>query len=60
MNALPEPGEAGEGLDTLVTMLSERGRGLGMLDELAGGTWGFRRVGVASKAAWFAIPLPRE
>ncbi|WP_327393158.1 ATP-binding protein [Streptomyces sp. NBC_01186] len=49
----------GAGLDALVAVLSERGRGLRIVNELTGGAWGFRRVGVAGKAVWFAIPLPR-
>ncbi|WP_329462072.1 ATP-binding protein [Streptomyces sp. NBC_01431] len=46
----------GGGLDALCALLSERGRGLLIVNELTKGAWGFRRE-ARSKAAWLAIPL---
>ncbi|MDG4856764.1 ATP-binding protein [Streptomyces sp. T-3] len=55
----PSPERRGGGLDALVELLSERGRGLHIVDQLTGGTWGFickEKDGV--KVAWLALPLP--
>lgn len=45
----------GGGLDALASVLSERGRGLRIVDVLTGGAWGFRASGT-TKTAWLAIP----
>ncbi|MFD4941062.1 ATP-binding protein [Streptomyces sp. NPDC058409] len=37
--------------------LSERGRGLHIVDQLTAGKWGFRRSGDGGKIAWMAILL---
>lgn len=54
----PNPEGRGGGLDALLEMLSERGRGLHIVDELTGGAWGFKRTGT-SKVAWAAFPCAR-
>ncbi|MBL1095686.1 ATP-binding protein [Streptomyces coffeae] len=51
-----EEGQSG-GPGALCALLSERGRGLPIVHELARGAWGLRRSRV-SKAAWIALPLP--
>lgn len=45
----------GRGLEALLDMLGERGRGLQIVDHLTCGLWGFRRS-KAAKVAWFAVP----
>ncbi|MEV0599856.1 ATP-binding protein [Streptomyces sp. NPDC050315] len=47
----------GGGLEALCTLLSERGRGLHIVDELAKGAWGFRSE-QETKGAWLALPMP--
>ncbi|RFC74600.1 ATP-binding protein [Streptomyces sp. AcE210] len=55
--ALFEPASEGRGggLDALLALMSERGRGLRIVDELTSGAWGFRRARKA-KVAWAAFP----
>lgn len=48
----------GGGLDALVALLTERGRGLPIVDYLAQGAWGYRRSGEV-KIAWFVVPKIR-
>ncbi|MDG4856775.1 ATP-binding protein [Streptomyces sp. T-3] len=55
----PDPEARGGGLDALVDLLSERGRGLHIVDELTAGAWGFRCTRT-SKIAWVALPMPRS
>jgi len=54
----PDPGGRGGGLDALLELLSERGRGLHIVHCLTGGAWGFRRLGKSAKVAWIALSLP--
>ncbi len=51
----PDPEGRGGGIDALLELLAERGRGLHIVDELTSGAWGFRRSG-AGKVAWAAWP----
>ncbi|MCX5431579.1 ATP-binding protein [Streptomyces sp. NBC_00257] len=39
----PDPAARGGGLDALLEVLTERGRGMRIVDELTCGAWGFRR-----------------
>ncbi|WP_307842322.1 ATP-binding protein [Streptomyces sp. RK75] len=50
----PEEGSRGGGLDSLLSLLGERGRGLQVVHQLTGGGWGFCRTG-ATKVAWFVV-----
>ncbi|MGV4923687.1 ATP-binding protein [Streptomyces sp. BHT-5-2] len=53
----PDPKKRGGGVDALLEVLGERGRGLQIVHQLTSGSWGFRarrREGV--KLAWMAIP----
>lgn len=52
-----EPAEEarGGGLEALLGVLGERGRGLYLVHHLTHGAWGFHRV-QAGKVVWFAIP----
>ncbi|MFZ3555845.1 ATP-binding protein [Streptomyces sp. BH055] len=52
----PGPDDRGGGLDALCALLSERGRGLQIVNELAHGAWGFRCPGDGTKVAWLALP----
>ncbi|MCX5529624.1 ATP-binding protein [Streptomyces sp. NBC_00006] len=54
-----EPGAdaRGGGLDALLALLGERGRGLHIVDELTCGAWGFT-VREGGKVAWVAFPCP--
>ncbi|MEN8652340.1 ATP-binding protein [Streptomyces sp. 21So2-11] len=54
-----EPVEEGRGggLDALCALLSERGRGLHIVQVLTKGAWGFTKAR-RTKAAWVALPLP--
>lgn len=54
----PNPEGRGGGLDALLEVLSERGRGLHIVDELTCGAWGFKRTDT-SKMAWAAFPYVR-
>lgn len=54
---VPDPEDRGGGLDALLARLSERGRGLHIVDQLTKGAWGFRLPGDGTKAAWLAIPV---
>ncbi|MFE0178020.1 ATP-binding protein [Streptomyces sp. NPDC059002] len=60
---LPRPEGCGGGLDALLELLSERGRGLHVVEQLTQGAWGFRSDPDAGvKVAWFALsaaPLSR-
>lgn len=51
----PAPQSRGGGLDALRMLLSERGRGLQIVDHLSKGCWGFRLPGNGKKIAWVAI-----
>ncbi|MFF3494832.1 ATP-binding protein [Streptomyces sp. NPDC002795] len=53
----PDPDGRGGGLDALLALLGERGRGLHIVDELTCGAWGFT-VREAVKVAWVAFPCP--
>ncbi|WP_262370763.1 ATP-binding protein [Streptomyces sp. WAC01526] len=53
----PDPEKRGGGVDALLEVVGERGRGLHIVHQLTCGAWGFtarRREGV--KVAWMAIP----
>ncbi|MEW1655996.1 ATP-binding protein [Streptomyces sp. NPDC093707] len=51
------PGRCGGGLDALLELLSERGRGLRIVHQLTCGAWGFAsEYGGRSKVAWMVIP----
>ncbi|MEW2219518.1 ATP-binding protein [Streptomyces sp. NPDC006990] len=50
----PEEESRGGGLDSLLSLLGERGRGLQVIHQLTGGRWGFCRTG-ATKVAWFVV-----
>lgn len=50
--------DCGGGLEALQVALTERGRGLQIVDYLSGGCWGFRRTPPEGKVAWVAIPVP--
>ncbi|GAA2467545.1 ATP-binding protein [Streptomyces mauvecolor] len=52
------PRGCGGGLDALLELLSERGRGLHIVHELTCGVWGFRAFNNGTKIAWLALPLP--
>ncbi|MEV3858708.1 ATP-binding protein [Streptomyces sp. NPDC050095] len=52
----PDPDGRGGGLDALCALLSERGRGLQIVDELTRGAWGFRCPGDGTKVGWLALP----
>ncbi|MGI5353021.1 ATP-binding protein [Streptomyces sp. CA-250714] len=51
---LPEEESRGGGLDSLLSLLGERGRGLQVVHQLTGGGWGFCRTG-ETKVAWFVV-----
>lgn len=51
----PDPGDRGGGLAALSARLSERGRGLHIVNHLTGGAWGFRLPGDGTKVAWMAV-----
>lgn len=50
----PEEESRGGGLDSLLSLLEERGRGLQVVHQLTGGNWGFCRTG-DTKVAWFVV-----
>ncbi|WP_307843533.1 ATP-binding protein [Streptomyces sp. B15] len=50
----PEEVSRGGGLDSLLSLLGERGRGLQVVHHLTGGGWGFCRTG-ETKVAWFVV-----
>ncbi|MFI9080802.1 ATP-binding protein [Streptomyces sioyaensis] len=53
----PAPKCRGGGLDALLAVLSERGRGLQVVHHLTCGAWGFAAErGGRTKVAWMAIP----
>ncbi|MFE9555442.1 ATP-binding protein [Streptomyces sp. NPDC006703] len=52
-----KPQSCGGGLDALLALLSERGRGLHIVHELTRGAWGFRTSGNGTKVVWIALPL---
>ncbi|MBD0741655.1 hypothetical protein BG418_09170 [Streptomyces sp. CBMA152] len=52
-----KPQSCGGGLDALLELLSERGRGLHIVHELTCGAWGFRTSDDGTKTAWIAIPV---
>ncbi|WP_233521691.1 ATP-binding protein [Streptomyces triticagri] len=54
---LPVESGRGGGLDALCELLSERGRGLHIVDELSNGVWGFRSWR-GTKTAWLALRPP--
>ena len=51
----PNPQDRGGGLERLCTLLSERGRGLQIVNYLSRGCWGFHLPGDGTKIAWIAI-----
>lgn len=55
----PTEADRGGGLDALCAMLSERGRGLGIVHELTKGVWGFR-CQQDTKTAWLALPITTD
>jgi anti-sigma regulatory factor (Ser/Thr protein kinase) len=55
----PADTDRGGGLDALCALLSERGRGLQIVNELTHGAWGMSRTDSTGKMVWFALPLPR-
>jgi anti-sigma regulatory factor (Ser/Thr protein kinase) len=56
----PNSEDRGGGLDALQAVLSERGRGLQIIEYLSGGCWGFKAAPPHGKIAWLAIPLQRS
>ncbi|MFF2811837.1 ATP-binding protein [Streptomyces sp. NPDC058000] len=53
----PGPEMRGGGLDALLEVLSERGRGLHIVHQLTSGRWGFMaRTREGMKVAWMLIP----
>ena len=52
----PDPRDRGGGLDALCRRLSERGRGLQIVDQLTRGRWGFLLPASGKKVAWAAFP----
>ncbi|GAU71109.1 putative anti-sigma factor [Streptomyces sp. NBRC 110611] len=53
----PAPDKRGGGLDALLEVLSERGRGLQIVHQLTSGAWGFSTErGKRTKVAWVMIP----
>ena len=52
---LPDPQHCGGGLEALCALLSERGRGLQIVDHLTQGCWGFRLPGNGKKIAWLGV-----
>ncbi|GAA3491762.1 hypothetical protein GCM10018987_58450 [Streptomyces cremeus] len=54
----PAPAARGGGLDALLELLSERGRGMRIVNQLTKRAWGFRRdgSGAAVKVAWMVVP----
>ncbi|MET7511891.1 ATP-binding protein [Streptomyces sp. NPDC005480] len=50
-----DPGRRGGGLDALLSLLAERGRGLSIVHELTQGAWGFRCTH-NTKIAWASFP----
>jgi hypothetical protein len=57
---VPNPEDRGGGLDALQEVLSERGRGLQIIEYLSGGCWGFKAAPPHGKIAWLAIPLQQS
>ncbi|MGW6157380.1 ATP-binding protein [Streptomyces sp. NPDC055144] len=59
-NFAPDPEGRGGGLDALLDLLAERGRGLSIVNELTRGAWGFRCTRT-TKVAWARFPanVPR-
>jgi anti-sigma regulatory factor (Ser/Thr protein kinase) len=53
----PDPQSRGGGFNALCKLLSERGRGLQIVDYLSEGCWGFRLLGDGKKVAWVALRL---
>ncbi|MFJ3987700.1 ATP-binding protein [Streptomyces sp. NPDC090032] len=51
----PVPEGRGGGLDALLSLLAERGRGLAIVNELTQGAWGFRCT-QRTKFAWASFP----
>ncbi|MFG3370547.1 ATP-binding protein [Streptomyces sp. NPDC048156] len=51
----PDPEGRGGGLDALLDLLAERGRGLSIVNELTRGAWGFRCTRT-TKVAWALFP----
>lgn len=56
----PAEADRGGGLDALCALLSERGRGLQIVNEVTRGAWGVRCDGESGKAVWFVLPCPRS
>lgn len=54
---LPDPQSRGGGLEALCFLLSERGRGLQIVDHLSKGCWGFDLLDDGKKVAWVAFPV---
>ncbi|MGW7412252.1 ATP-binding protein [Streptomyces sp. NPDC054863] len=54
----PDPEARGGGLDTLLELLAERGRGMRIVYQLTQGAWGFRcdAGGAAVKVTWMVVP----
>lgn len=50
----PQEVDRGGGLDALCEALSERGRGLGIVNYLSGGSWGVRRTS-GGKCIWVEV-----
>jgi anti-sigma regulatory factor (Ser/Thr protein kinase) len=56
----PAEKDRGGGLEVLYALLSDRGRGLHIVNELTKGVWGFRSLR-GRKTAWLALPVaPRD
>ncbi|MFE2984359.1 hypothetical protein [Streptomyces sp. NPDC059262] len=54
-NFAPNPEARGGGLDALLDLLAERGRGLSIVNELTRGAWGFKCTRT-TKVAWAQFP----
>jgi anti-sigma regulatory factor (Ser/Thr protein kinase) len=54
----PDPAGRGGGLDALLELMTERGRGMRIVDQLTCGAWGFRSDagGAGVKVAWMVVP----
>ncbi|MDI5974037.1 ATP-binding protein [Streptomyces sp. SL13] len=53
----PDSRHRGGGLEGLLAVASERGRGLQIVDHLSEGCWGFRLSGDGKKVAWVKVRL---
>lgn len=57
---VPDSDSRDGGLETAITMFSERGRGMPIVDHLTRGSWGFLRSEGRSKIAWMTVVEPKD